>query len=246
MRQWIAAVALAVSALGGHVAAAERVDLELVLLADASGSIDDAEIMFQREHYAAAIAHPEVLAAIEQGYDQRIAVTYVEWGAVNSQDVVVPWTIVDGPGSAAAFADALLAPPRRAFGRNAIGNAIAVGQALIESNAIEGARKVIDVSADSANNCGGMSIPEARQSALAADIVINGLAILCRQCSGRPNAYDLEAAFAETIIGGPASFVIRADAGDRFAEAVRKKLILEIADTQPAAGPGIRLAANEK
>lgn len=243
MRQCIASIALAVGFLGVDVAAAERVDLELVLLADASGSIDDAEIQFQRQHYAAAIAHPEVLAAISQGYDQRIAVTYVEWGGVSSQEVVVPWTIIKGADSAAAFAKDLLGQPRRAFGRNAIGNAIAAGQALIESNDIAGTRKVIDVSADSANNWGGISIAEARQSALAADIVINGLAILCRECSGRPNPYDLEAAFAETIIGGPGSFVIRADAGDRFAEAVRKKLILEIAGTRPTAREGIRLAS---
>ena len=196
IRQLIGAVAVAGS-VAGHAGAAERVDLELVLLADASGSIDDAEIHFQRQGYAAAITHPEILGAIAQGYDQRIAVTYVEWGGVSSQEVVVPWTIIDGPDSAAAFAEALLEAPRRAFGRNAIGNAIAVGQGLIETNDIAGTRKVIDVSADSANNWGGISIAEARQTALAADIVINGLAILCRQCSGRPNAYDLEAAFAE-------------------------------------------------
>jgi hypothetical protein len=243
MRHWIGAIAWAGSALAGQVAAAERVDLELVLLADASGSIDDAEIHFQRQGYAAAITHPEVLAAIAQGYDQRIAVTYVEWGAADSQEVIVPWTIIDGRDSAAAFAKVLLAEPRRAFGRNAIGNAIAVGQALIEANDLAGTRKVIDVSADSANNWGGISIAEARQSALAADIVINGLAILCRRCSGRPNAYDLEAAFAETIIGGPASFVIRADGDERFAEAVRKKLILEIAGAQPSPRSGLRLAA---
>jgi Protein of unknown function (DUF1194) len=68
--------------LVGQVAAAERVDLELVLLADASGSIDDAEIHFQRQGYASAITHPAVLDAILQGYDQRIAVAYVEWGTV--------------------------------------------------------------------------------------------------------------------------------------------------------------------
>ena len=241
MGHFIGAIALTVGLLAGPVAAAERVDLELVLLADASGSIDDAEIHFQRQGYAAAITHPEVLAAIAQGYDQRIAVTYVEWGQVDSQEVVVPWTIIDGADSAGAFAEVLLAQPRRAFGRNAIGSALAVGQALIEANDIAGTRKVIDVSADSANNWGGISIPEARQTALAADIVINGLAILCRPCSGRPNAYDLEAAFAQTIIGGPASFVIRADGDDRFAEAVRKKLILEIAGTQPAPDADIRL-----
>jgi hypothetical protein len=246
MRHVIGAIALAVSALAGQAAAAERVDLELVLLADASGSIDDAEIRFQRQGYAAAITHSDVLAAIAQGYDQRIALTYVEWGAVNSQEVVVPWTIVDGPDSAAAFAQALLAEPRRAFGRNAIGNAIAVGQTLIETNDIAGTRKVIDVSADSANNWGGISIPEARQTALGADIVINGLAILCLRCSGRPNAYDLETAFAETIIGGPGSFVIRADGDERFAEAVRKKLILEIAGIQPTPRPSLRLVARDR
>jgi hypothetical protein len=215
-------------------AAAESVDLELVLLADASRSIDDGEIRFQRQGYAAAITHPEVLGAIAQGFDQRIAVTYVEWGDARSQDVVVPWTIIDGPDSAAAFAETLLRQPRRAFGPNAIGSALALAQALIERNDFQGYRKVIDLSADSANSWNGVALADARQSALYADIVINGLAVLCRSCSsGRPNRYDLEAAFAERIIGGPASFVVTADGDDQFAEAVRRKLLLEIAGTAP-------------
>jgi hypothetical protein len=229
MRQTVGAFVLCVGLLTGNTAAAEPVDLELVLLADASGSIDDAEIRFQRQGYATAITHSEILSAIAQGYEQRIAVTYVEWGTTTSQEVVVPWTIIDGPESAAAFGQALLEAPRQAFGSNAIGNAIAVGHSLIESNAIDGYRKVIDISADSANSWGGIPIGEARAAALAADIVINGLAILCRDCSGRPNSYDLEAAFADRIIGGPASFVITADGNERFAEAVRRKLLLEIA-----------------
>ena len=243
MRQLIAAVFL-ISTLEAHGAAAERVDLELVLLADASRSIDDAEIRFQRQGYAAAITHPEVLGAISQGFEQRIAVTYVEWGEASSQEVVVPWTVVDGPDSAAAFAAALLEAPRRAFGPNAIGNAIAVAHALIEGNEFDGYRKVIDFSGDSAYSFGGMPIAVARGAALAADIVINGLAILCHaeECSGRPVNYDLETAFADTIIGGPASFVVTADGDDRFAEAVRRKLLLEIAG---AASQDLRLAGQE-
>jgi len=237
-------IGLCTAAVDG-AARADSVDLELVLLADASGSIDDAEIHFQRQGYASAITHPAVLDAIAQGYDQRIAVTYVEWGGVTSQEVVVPWTIVDGPASAASFAAALLAEPRRAFGRNAIGNALAFAQSLIEDNRIDGYRKVIDLSADSANNWGGRSIAEARAQALAADVVINGLAVLCRSCSGRPNRYDLERAFAETIIGGPASFVVTADGDDRFAEAVRRKLLLEIAGTAPGDDAAVRVAADE-
>jgi hypothetical protein len=221
-------------ALATGAAAAESVDLELVLLADASRSIDDGEIRLQREGYAAAITHPEVLRAIEQGFDQRIAVTYVEWGDARSQDVVVPWTIIDGKDSAAAFAATLLERPRRAFGPNAIGSALTVAQALIEGNEFEGYRRVIDLSADSASSWDGIPLAEARQAALMADIVINGLAVLCRSCSGRPNSYDLEAVFADRIIGGPASFVVTADGNAPFAEAVRRKLLLEIAGTPPA------------
>jgi hypothetical protein len=116
---------------------------------------------------------------------------------------------------------------------------------LIESNPIEGYRKVIDLSADSANNWGGVSIADARGQALAAGIVINGLAILCRSCSGRPNRYDLERAFADTIIGGPASFVVTADDDERFAEAVRRKLLLEIAGRPPDPQPRLARSAAE-
>jgi hypothetical protein len=214
--------------------AADNVDLELVLLADASRSIDDAEIRFQRQGYADAITHPDVLGAITQGFEQRIAITYVEWGDATSQEVVVPWTIVDGQDTAAAFAAALLDAPRRAFGPNAIGNALAAAQNLIETNDITAFRRVIDFSGDSANSFNGIPVAAARQSALTADIAINGLAILCRHddCGGRPNVYDLEDAFAKTIIGGPGSFVVTVDDRLSFAGAVRRKLILEIADVK--------------
>lgn len=232
----LAAAWMSIPGPGPLARAAESVDLELVLLADASGSIDAAEIRFQRQGYAAAITHPEILAAIALGHDRRIAVTYVEWGRADSQDVVVPWTVIDGPDSAAAFAAALLAAPRRAVGMNAIGSALAAGQALIEGNDIDGYRRVIDISADSANSWGGVPIPEARAAALAAEITINGLAILCRHCSGRPIDYDLESAFAEWIVAGPGAFVITADDQTSFAEAVRKKLLLEIAGSPADAG----------
>jgi hypothetical protein len=155
MLHLVTAVAILLGAVQAQAAAAERVDLELVLLADASRSIDDAETRFQRQGYAAAITHPKVLGAIAQGFEQRIAVTYVEWGKASPQEVVVPWTVIDGPESAAAFAEVLLEAPRRAFGPNAIGNALAAADALIESNAFAGYHKVIDLSGDSAYSFGG-------------------------------------------------------------------------------------------
>ena len=90
---------------------------------------------------------------------------------------------------------------------------------------------MIDFSADSAWTLGGVPILEARAAALAEGIVINGLAILCRDldCSGRPIDYDLEAAFAALIVGGPGHFVVTVDGRERFAAAVRRKLLLEVA-----------------
>ena len=225
-------VAVAILIMCAPPANAEQrtADLELVLLADATGSIDDAEIAFQRQGYAQAITHPQVIDAITQGFDGRIAVTYVEWGAEFSQEEVVPWTLIDGPESAQNFARELVRPPRMAFGRNAIGSALQAAQKLIEENDIAGHRAVIDFSADSANSWSGVPVPLARGEILAKGTTINGLAILCRDCaSGRPVSYNLEAAFAEHIVGGPGSFVVTADGSTSFSEAVRKKLVLEIA-----------------
>jgi len=214
-------------------ARAEDVELELVLLADASGSIDMAEIRFQRQGYAEAITDPQVLSAIANTAYGRIAVTYVEWASAGEEHVVVPWTIVATGEDAAAFAEALMIPPRMAFGRNSIGSALLKGKTLIEENGIEGWRKVIDFSGDSANNWNGPPIAAARAEVLAAGITINGLPILCRFCNGRPQSGDLEAAYRERVIGGLGAFVVTADSEARFAEAVKRKLILEISGQMP-------------
>ncbi len=211
------------------------VDVELVFLADASNSIDNAEIRFQRQGYARAIVHPDVLSAIAKGGLQRIAVTFIEWGDVMSQKTVVDWTLIKDLATAKGFADRLMRAPRQAYGSNAIGSALAAGRAAIANNAFEGHRKVIDFSGDSANNWSGPPIADERKAALDQGLIINGLAILCRadNCSGRPVAYDLEDAFARRIIGGPGSFVITVDSPQSFADAVRRKLILELAGLRP-------------
>ena len=240
---WMHAPVL-LAALAWGSAAAEPVDLELVLAADASGSIDAGEIRLQREGYAAAMTSPEILQAIGVGYLGRIAVTYVEWGDANSQAIVAPWQVIDGPESAASFAHTLRTAPRLAYGRNAIGSVIDFAQREIEGNAYEGERQVIDLSADSSYSWGGVPLALARERALAAGIVINGLAVLCRTCSGRPTGGDLEAEFERKIIGGPASFVVTADGETSFADAVRRKLLLEIAGRVPDAADRMLTAAD--
>lgn len=221
MRHLIALFALCLAS----VAAAQDTDLELVLLADASGSIDDREIALQRQGYALALTDPDVLAAIANTAYGSIAVTYVEWAANTA--VVVPWMRIANETQADAFATALLNGPRRAFGRNAIGAALLEGLDQIERNDIDGWRKVIDFSGDSANNYSGPSIETARQQVLAAGVTINALPILRPGDPGRAMG-GLEAIYEERIIGGRGAFVVTADTRASFAEAIKRKLVLEI------------------
>ena len=213
---------------------AQEVDLELVLLADASGSITQEEIDFQRESTATAITDPAVLAAIGNTVTGSIAVTYVEWAA--NQATVVDWTIIDGSESAEAFAAALLAPPRLATGHNAIGDALLAGKRQIESNSFKSLRQVIDFSGDSTGNYSGAGIEEARDEVVAAGIVINALPILDGG-EGDPLLQEYEA----RIIGGPGAFAIPALGRDEFVTALRRKLILEIAGMPLG---GVRLTAS--
>lgn len=213
-------------------AVAQDVELELVLLADASGSISEAEIQFQRQGYAQAMTDPRVLAAIGNTAYGAIAVTYVEWAANTA--VVVDWTRIDGPETARAFADALLVPPQQAYGRNAIGAALLDGKRLIEQNDFDGWRKVIDFSGDSPNSYSGPSIQSARNEVVAAGITINGLPILCRFCDTPARFPDLGAIYEERIIGGLGAFVVTATSEEDLAEAIRRKLILEISGEMPS------------
>ncbi|MGP6086723.1 DUF1194 domain-containing protein [Antarctobacter jejuensis] len=209
---------------------AQDTDLELVLLADASGSIDQREIAFQRQGYAEAITDPEVLAAIAGTAYGNIAVTYVEWAA--NQAVVADWMLIDGPESAAAFAAELTGKPRQAYGRNAIGAALLEALRLMDTNDHDGWRRVIDFSGDSANSYSGPTIAEARADVLAAGVTINALPILRPGDPGRAQG-GLEARYEAMIIGGPGAFVVTAESRASFAEAVKRKLILEISGQLP-------------
>ncbi|WP_370159601.1 DUF1194 domain-containing protein [Salipiger bermudensis] len=221
------APALALSLLAS-AALAQDTDLELVLLADSSGSISPAELMFQREGYAQAMTDPEVLSAIANTAYGEIAVTYMEWAAHQGQ--VVKWMRIRDAEDAQEFADQLLTTPRMAFGRNAIGAALLEADWQIEANDIDGWRKVIDFSGDSAGNWSDPPIEAARDEVLAKGITINALPILRPDDPGRAQG-GLEAIYEQRIIGGLGAFVVTAEDRDSFAEAVKRKLILEISSS---------------
>ncbi len=201
------------------------VDLELAFVVDASGSIDEAETRLQRQGYADALADPEILRAVGGGFLRAIAVAYIEFAADGCVSLSVPWTRIANAGDAGAFGAAILARPRMfCSGGNAIGEAIAFATASIENNGFEGTRRVIDVSGDGPNTV-GIPVEPARNAAVARRITVNGLVI------ERPMMPDLDAYYRDSVTGGPGSFVIKVENRRAFADAIRKKLILEIAGT---------------
>ncbi len=215
--------------------AAEQVSLELVLLADSTGSIDAQEILYQRQGYATAISHPAVIDVIQNTDTGRIAVTYVEWGDYRHQEVIAPWTIIASQQDADRFAAIILAEQgRRARGKNSIGAALMRGLDLISDNDIDSPRQVIDLSSDSANSWGLPTLPDARRAVLAEGITINGLPIPCRHCVRSSAASSrLERRYREEIIGGTGAFVVTVEDMITFAAAVRRKLMLEISGLEP-------------
>ncbi len=218
-------------------ATAETVDLELVLAADGSGSIDPEELKLQREGYASALTSPEVMSAIAGNLHGAIAVLYLEWGAPSSQDIVVDWMTIRTPDDARAFADRLLAAPRRSYGYNSISNAILFADRLMNENAAEGLKRVIDVSGDGPN-IGGAPIREARDQVVAGGTVINALSVrrAGSQTAGSMawTGQPLEDYYRDNVIGGPGAFVEIADETRRFTDAVRAKLVQEIAGMDAA------------
>lgn len=215
-------------------AAAETVDLELVLAADVSGSMDAEERALQRDGYVAALAHPEVVNAIRGGYIGRIAIIFVEWAGPSSQVVVVPWMAVHDMASAQAFAAAVAAAPMPRIHGTSISGALDFSANLFDNNGFEGTRRVIDVSGDGANNRGGPVEP-ARDRTVARGIAINGLPLLIRSgLSAWDGGVALDAYYRDCVIGGPGAFVVPVQDIRHMAQAVRRKLIVEIAGLAPA------------
>lgn len=203
------------------------VDIELAFVVDASGSIDEDETRLQRQGYVDALKNPEVQRSITSGLTRGIAVAYVEFAADGCARLSVPWTRIHNVASADAFGKNILAaPPMFCPGGNAVGEALAFAANSIENNAFKGARRVIDISGDGPNTV-GVSVEPVRDLIVGAGITINGLVI------NRPSMPNLEDYFKGAITGGPGSFVIKAKDRASFAEAILKKMILEIAQ-QPA------------
>ena len=206
------------------------VDLELILAVDVSRSMNALRLKLQRNGYVAAFRDSRVLRAIQSGPQGRIAVTYVEWSGAAMQNTVLAWRIIETRQDALAFADALTRQPTTRTRRTSISAMLNKAGEMFAQNDVEGLRKVIDISGDGPNNS-GPSIVLARNALLRQGVVINGLPIVAEPAglSGYLELENLDLYYRDCVIGGPGSFYIAVESMSNFANAVRKKLIREIA-----------------
>jgi hypothetical protein len=220
------------------------VDVELVLAVDVSYSMDMDELAVQREGYAQALVSREFLQALRSLPNGKISVTFFEWAASNDQKIIIPWRVIDGPETADAVAAEILKAPIRRASRTSISGAIYFAMPLFESNPYPGLRRVIDISGDGPNNNGAPVTP-AREAALAKGITINGLPIMVKEPSySTMDIENLDWYYEDCVIGGPGAFVVAIKDREKFKEAIRTKLLLEVAGRTPER-PLIPVAENE-
>src|SRR5450759_159116 len=213
--------------------AAPSVDIELVLAVDVSYSMDMDELAIQREGYAQAIISKEFLQALKTGPNGKISVTYFEWAASSDQKIIIPWRVIDGPETADAVANEIMKTPIRRASRTSISGAIYFAMPLFDENPYRGLRRVIDISGDGPNN-NGAPVTGARDAALEKGIIINGLPIMVKEPSYSTMDIDnLDFYYEDCVIGGPGSFVVSIKDRDKFKEAIRAKLLLEVAGRTP-------------
>jgi hypothetical protein len=234
----LTALAILLAGAGAPAAAQTAVDLQLVLAVDASGSVSEERFQLQKRGYVAAFRSPLLLRAVRSGSIQAIDVTMVQWTGPALQVQVVPWMLVNDEASMLALASAIEAAPRQLFGGGtSISGAIDHAMTLFPRSAFSGGRRVIDVSGDGRNNR-GRPAADARDEAVRAGVSINGLPILAIE-------FDLEEYYRNNVIGGPGAFVIPAASFETFADAILKKLVIEISEMEGARPPsqaGVRSA----
>ena len=217
-------------------AANSQVDVELVLAVDISYSMDYDELALQREGYILAISSEQFLDAMRRGPIGKIAVAYVEWAGAAAQQVIVPWHVIEGSASADEFVRKLRETPIRRAYRTSISEALKFSAALFGKN-YQGLRRVIDVSGDGTNNQGDLIVPT-RDEILRKGITINGLPILLKTpLASMIDLPDLDVYYQDCVIGGPGAFLVPVRERHQFADAIRNKLLLEVAGVRPRTIP---------
>ena len=250
----IAAAGFAFLAVFG--ASARTVDLALVLLVDVSGSIDPMESQLQFAGYAEAFSDPRVIAAMTKGPNKAIAVSVVAF--TDSVNEYIPWTVLDGPESAAQFAQFLVNIPYMSGAGTFVADGLEASINHISRCPFDFAAATIDLSGDGWDNKDMANVVPALGFALVQglfsaftggavppmDPALLSPATVRRLHDLRDYAANqgitinciaiedpsLEDYFAQNVSGGPGAFTTFAPSFQTFTQAIFEKLFREITE----------------
>ncbi|MEM7578076.1 MAG: DUF1194 domain-containing protein [Planctomycetota bacterium] len=226
-----------------------RVDLELVMLVDVSDSVDDEEYLLQRLGYIEAFRDAELHALIASR--NGVAVNMIQWSG-KYQHAGSGWFLLYDAEDCLAFADRLARFDRRYRGGTNMGDALRVGRDAMFNNKKNGAkilgeRKLIDVSGDGVcenyyfhatgegtyadgtplpQNFFGHSWERRRGELVKNEVIVNAISI--------GNTEGLKEWYATEVPMGDYSFAMHADTFEAFGEAIKLKLLRELATPIPA------------
>jgi hypothetical protein len=141
--------------------------------------------------------------------------------------------LISGPESAAAVAEEIGRASYRRASRTSISGALAFAKPLFDTSGYRGIRRVIDISGDGPNNQGALVAPT-RDEVVAAGITINGLPIVLKRSRwSMMDIENLDVYYEDCVIGGPGAFVVPILDRAKFKEAIRHKLVQEVAGLMP-------------
>lgn len=212
------------------------VDVELVIAADVSYSMDGEERRLQQQGFVAAFRDPDVLRAIRSGPMARIAVIYIEWGGQGRHRVVVPWTVIHDAASAHAFAARLEHNRPARFNRGtSIGGALAQAHALLRASGFSSTRRIVNISGDGVDR-DGAELARVRAGLIADGVTINGLPVVYKKplegVFGDPriprDPRALLDHFERDVIGGAHAFVEPVVSIESYGTAIVRKVMREI------------------
>lgn len=222
----------------------EEVDLELVVAVDASGSVSAKLSRAQRHAFAAAFRDPDLQNALRSGPLGKVAVVYFEWAGAAQQRLVVPWKLLSTTEEIAAFADRLEEAQHHdeGGGGTSISGAMLFAKRLLASNRYDGLRKIVDITSNGTNS-EGPAVVDGLQALRASGAIINALMLPGRTFAEegpyarlfREDGEPLDVYFRNHVIGGPGSFVMAVEPETGFADAILRKLVLEVAWSTPSA-----------
>jgi hypothetical protein len=221
---------LLIMALAGPAwgASKQRTDINMVVAFDRSESIDMDERQAQIDSLAHALLDRRFMDSVTSGYHGKLGISVMAWSSFSKVEMILPWIEI---GNRADAEEAVRRirwnqakdPDIRHGKQTDIALAIATSVDILDEAPFFGSKQVINIISDGIDNFGRLAMVD-RDLALDKGITINGLV------QARGHAVGIiKDFFRKQVIGGPSSFVQAANGADGFAQAMLRKMLLEVA-----------------